>query len=92
MERYYKNIEDGYLTTIGTGAGGEEISKEEYEHILSIIRSRPTAEPGYMYWLKEDLSWELTEAPFIEEDDAESTEDDYIAALEELGVTVDEEN
>lgn len=92
MERYYKNIENGYLIAIGTGPGGEEITKEEYDEILGVIRSRPQAENGYIYRLKADLSWTLEEAPAIPEEDTEATEDDYIAALEELGVTVDEEN
>lgn len=63
MGNYYKRDEDGYLTVIGTGPGGEEITQKEYDHILSVIRSRPTAEPGYMYKLKTDLTWELVEAP-----------------------------
>lgn len=92
MIRYNKQIEDGYLTAIGTGAGGEEITKEEYDEILSVIRSCPADEAGYMYRLRADLTWELTQAPMIEEDDAEATEEDYIAALEELGVTVNEED
>lgn len=89
--KYFKNIEDGYIASISTSSGGEEITKEEYDHILSVIRSCPTADPGYMYRLKPDLTWELAEAPVIEEDEAEATEADYLAALAELGVTMDEE-
>lgn len=61
--RYCKTIEDGYLTAIGTGPGGEEITQEEYDHILAIIRSCPAAEAGYMYRLKANLTWELVPAP-----------------------------
>ena len=61
--RYYKIIEDGYVLSIGTGSGGSEITKEEYEDIISVIRSAPTAESGYQYRLKADLTWELVEAP-----------------------------
>lgn len=92
MERYYKQIEDGYLVAIGTGPGNEEITKEEYDHILSMIRSCPAAEQGYMYRLEADLTWELTEAPVIPEEEAEATEEDYISALAELGVIAYEES
>lgn len=85
--RYYKNIDGDYLVSIGTGSGGEEITPEEYENLLSIIRDRPVAESGYAYKLRTDLSWELVEVPVVE-DDAEATEDDYISALAELGVEV----
>jgi len=85
--RYYKNIEDTYILAIGTGAGGEEITQEEYENILSVIRNRPTAETGYAYRLRTDLTWELAEAP-VTEDDVEATEADYLSALAELAVEV----
>lgn len=68
MERYYKIIEEEYLTVIGTGSGGVEISKEEYDRILFVVRSCPTAEPGYRYRLKADLTWELVEMPPEPED------------------------
>jgi hypothetical protein len=63
VKKYYKNIAGGYITVIGTGIGDVEIAQEEYEHILSVVRSCPTAEPGYMYKLKTDLTWEQVEAP-----------------------------
>lgn len=67
--RYYKNIDGDYLVSIGTGSGGEEITQEEYENILSIIRNRPTPEAGYTYRLRTDLTWELVEAPVEPVDD-----------------------
>lgn len=85
--RYYKNIDGDYLVSIGTGSGGEEITKEEYENLLSIIRNRPTPEEGYDYRLRTDLTWELVEAPVVD-DDAKATETDYLEALAELGVEV----
>lgn len=90
MEKYYKNIEGDHITAIGTGIGDVEITKEEYEAILEIIRSRPIPEAGYDYKLKTDLTWELVEAP-VPEEDPEATEADYLEALAELGVTVNEE-
>lgn len=38
--RYYKLIEDNKLIAIGTGAGGTEITKEEYETLLAGIRTK----------------------------------------------------
>ena len=73
--RYYKQIENGYLLSIGTGPGGEEITAEEYENILTIIRSRPTAEVGYGYRLKTDLAWELVELPPVSEDEEISADE-----------------
>lgn len=90
MEQYFKLIEDGYIVLVGTGVGDNEISREEYENILSTINNRPTAEPGYTYKLRTDLTWELCEVPVVEVD-AEATEEDFLAALEELGVSVNEE-
>ena len=66
--RYYKQIENEELVAIGTGSDGEEITKEEYENILSVIRDRPTPEAGYDYRLKADLTWELVELPPEDED------------------------
>lgn len=86
--RYYKHIENGYLLSIGTGSGHEEITAEEYEQILNVIRSKPTAEAGYGYRLKTDLTWELCELPPVEEVEQEATIEDYAAALRDMGVEV----
>ncbi len=80
--RYYKSIKNGYLLTIGTGAGYEEITKEEYESILSVIRSCPTAESGFEYRLKADLTWELYELPPVE--DEQISADEFYSMLEEV--------
>lgn len=90
MEKYCKKISGDYIIGIGTNCGNVEITKEEYENILSVICNRPTAESGWEYRLRTNLTWELVEAPVVTEE-AEATEADYIAALAELGVTVDEE-
>ena len=72
--RYYKITEDGYLTAIGTGNGGNEITEEEYNSLLEHIRNCPTAEEGYGYRLKEDLTWELYELPIVPEEEISSDE------------------
>ena len=86
--RYYKQIENDYLLSIGSGPGGEEITAEEYAQSLDTIRSRPTAEAGYGYRLKADLTWELYELPPVEEVEQEATMEDYAAALRDMGVEV----
>lgn len=64
--RYYKMIENGYIIAIGIGFDDVEITAEEYAAILEIIKSKPVAENGYAYRLKEDLTWELVEVPIAE--------------------------
>lgn len=88
---YYKIIDkNGYIFCVGTGVGGVDITEYEYKTILSVINNRPTAEPGFIYKLRTDLTWELCEVPPIEVDE-EATEEDYLSALAELGVTVNDE-
>lgn len=82
--RYYKLIEDGYLLGIGTGAGGVEITKEEYDEILSLVQNKPAADTGYDYRLKEDLTWELIEVPIIEPTDDEVSGDELLSMIEEV--------
>lgn len=66
--RYYKMIIDGYLIAVGNGSGGEEITEAEYNNLLEVIRNKPSAESGYDYRLKADLTWELYELPIVEEE------------------------
>lgn len=68
MKKYFKNIEGDYLVSISTGTGSEEITQEEYENILAIIRSCPTPDKGNVYKLRADMTWELCEAPPADED------------------------
>lgn len=83
---FYKVTEKGYILGIGKGVGSTPITKDEYDTIMSVIRSCPEAPDGYYYRLREDLTWELTESPYVppEEDEAEVT--DYENALKRLGV------
>ena len=56
--RYYKIISDGYITAIGTGNGGTEVTEAEYSEILAVIRAKPADTETTGYRLKTDLTWE----------------------------------
>lgn len=56
--RYYKLIENGYITAIGTGGGGTEITEEEYGVISEIIRTKPQETDTQGYHLRTNLTWE----------------------------------
>lgn len=82
--RYYKLIENGYILAIGAGAGGVEITVDEYSTILKTIQDKPTAEKGYDYLLKEDLTWELIEVPIVEPTDDEISGEELLDMIEEV--------
>jgi hypothetical protein len=90
MGTYYKNLSGDYITAIGTGSGDVEITQEEYDQILSVIRSRPEAGERFEYQLRLDLTWELMEVPPAPEEDPEATDEDYQAALRDMGVEIHE--
>ena len=81
---YYKLTKDGCILVVGTGNGGEPITEEEYESILSILQNRPTADDGYAYQLKEDLTWELVEVPIVEPADDEISGYELLNMIEEV--------
>ena len=61
--RYYKNIDENYLQSVSIGTGQIEITQEEFENLLSIIRAKPT-DTGHKIWrLSVDLTWEQHELP-----------------------------
>lgn len=68
--RYYKLVEDGYLTGIGTGAGGTEISEKEFGQLEAVIAAKPTPPEGRDYVLREDLQWQLCDLPETGAEDA----------------------
>ena len=73
--RCYKEIVDGYVYTVGTGRGFTEITQAEYNNLLGIITSVPTAPDGYAYRLRADtLEWELVELPPEPEPEPEQEE------------------
>lgn len=82
---YLVNKQDGYICGVVAGVGAEisNITEAEYREIKAVLESAPTAPDGFCYRLKEDLEWELYELPEIA---IEATEQDYIGALEQLGV------
>ena len=63
MTPFYKIVDNGYITGIGTNGPDTvtEISEAEYNEILAVIRSAPVAPEGYVYKLTEGLEWELVE-------------------------------
>ena len=79
--RYYKNISDNYILAIGTGCGNDEISEQEYNEIMSVIRSCPNEE-GKGYRLKTDLTWEKYDLP----PGPEPRDEDEISADEALDI------
>ena len=79
--RYYKQIQDNYILTIGTGYGNDEISEQEYNEIMSVIRSCPN-EKGKGYRLKTDLMWEEYDLPPV----PEPSDDDEISTDEALNI------
>lgn len=83
--RYYKAIENGYITAIGTGGGGTEITAQEYDQIMSIIQNKPPRTETTDYHLREDLTWEAYERP------ADPIDDEPLEAEEALDVLMGEE-
>lgn len=64
---YQINIENGYIVSLVKGVVNGNISENDYNNVLEIIKNKPTANDGFDYRLKEDLTWELYELPKIEE-------------------------
>lgn len=84
MTRYYKMYDDdqAYLTAIGTGYGGTEITEEEYNSLLALIRNRPTPPKGKDYRLTAALEWEEYDLPPV----PEPSDDDEIGDYETLSI------
>lgn len=78
--RYYKIVSDDYLTAIGTGPGGMELTEAQYNEILAIIRSHPQEE-GKGYRLRADLSWEEYDLPQEDADEEEISDEEALNIL-----------
>lgn len=59
--KYYKQVINGFILSIGTGSGFTEITETEYNEILSVIHAKPPATETTDYRLREDLTWEAYE-------------------------------
>lgn len=79
--RYYKNIKEGYILAIGAGSGYTEITAEEYNEIVSIIRNCTEPPEGYDYRLREDLTWEEYELPIIDPSEEEISDEEALAII-----------
>lgn len=79
--RYYKIVDGGYITQIGTGMGYLEISAEEYALIKEMTKNRPTPPEGYDYRLREDLTWEEYELPIVDPVEEEISDEEALAII-----------
>jgi len=60
---YTVYTDSGYMISIAHDVADGNITEEEYQAIQETIRHKPVAPDGYIYRLKEDLSWELCQLP-----------------------------
>ena len=62
---YTRKTENGYIISLSTddAPSGGNITKDEYNGLMELYRSKPKAPAGYDYRLKETLEWELYEVP-----------------------------
>lgn len=58
---FFKIVDSEYITAIGKGNSGTEITEEEYNEILSAIQNKPPRTATTDYRLKTDLTWESYE-------------------------------
>ena len=79
--RYYKSIENNHILGIGTGCGGVEITADEYNEIMSVIKNKPETESGYDYILRDNLTWEKIEVPIVELDDEEISDEEALEII-----------
>lgn len=56
--RYYKQVSNGYIVSVGIGNTGVEITKDEYDKIREVVKSSPEDNDKFNYRLKENLSWD----------------------------------
>lgn len=70
-------IYDGYIVGISNNFG-VKITDSVYQGIMQAVKNRPVAADGYIYRLREDLTWELSELPPVTDisDDDELTEEE----------------
>lgn len=71
---YFKTTNGNYILSVGTGAGGTEITESEYNEIMSAIQNKPQATETTDYQLKTDLTWEAYEIEPIDEPDIDDAD------------------
>lgn len=73
--RFYKQVVDGYILSVGTGNGFTEIAESEYEAILAAVAVKPEDTETVYYRLKDDLTWEANEVePGPDDDEIDDAE------------------
>lgn len=67
MMHYAINYDGGYITGVvaGVSAANSNCTEAEYRETKAMLLNPPDAADGFYYRLREDLEWELTEAPEI---------------------------
>lgn len=81
MRYFVQYGKKNHIIAIGTGAGGTEITKVEYDEIMAIIQNRPAAE-GKGYRLKIDLTWEAYDLP----PEPEPSDEDELSDTQALNI------
>ena len=81
MRYFVQYGKKNHIIAIGTGAGGTEITKVEYDKIMAIIQKRPSAD-GKGYRLKTDLAWEAYDLP----PEPEPSDEDELSDAEALSI------
>lgn len=81
MRYFVQYGKKNHIIAIGTGAGGTEITKVEYDKIMAIIQKRPSAD-GKGYRLKTDLTWEAYDLP----PEPEPSDEDELSDAEALSI------
>lgn len=81
MRYFVQYGKKNHIIAIGTGAGGTEITKVEYDEIMAIIQNRPSAD-GKGYRLKTDLTWEAYGLP----PEPEPSDEDELSDTQALNI------
>ena len=81
MRYFVQYGKKNHIIAIGTGAGGTEITKVEYDKIMAIIQKCPSAD-GKGYRLKADLTWEAYDLP----PEPEPSDEDELSDTQALNI------
>ena len=81
MRYFVQYGKKNHIIAIGTGAGGTEITKVEYDKIMAIIQKLPSAD-GKGYRLKADLTWEAYALP----PEPEPSDEDELSDTQALNI------